>query len=1123
MPPALPTVHAAVLSYFAEVRAVQATGAGVAETSYYPALFGLLNAVGHTLRPRVHAVNHLGNLGAGIPDGGLFDASQLQRGAGEDALTGQLPSRGALEVKSPAESVGEVASGGQVARYLELYGLVLVTNLRAFALYRRGQAAPLESIELAPDAAAFRALLANEQARALSAAPLAEFLTRALLAAAPLTTPEGVAWFLASYAREARHRLSAAPLAALAPLKKALSEALDLNFTGEQGERFFRATLVQTLWYGLFSGWVLHGERAPGQPFDWRTAAWELHLPVMQRLFADLANPAAQHSLNLTELLDRTAATLARVDLELFRARFQGDAVQYFYEPFLAAYDPELRRQFGVWYTPPEVVEYMVERVDRSLRGDLGLSLGLADPSVYVLDPATGTGSYLTAALARIERTLRAQPDFDDASLDDLRGAARERLIGFEIMPAPYVIAHMRISQQLARAGVPLRDSDPAHPGRSERAAIYLTNALTNWHGAPPRLALPELQAEQDAAQEVKQRAPILVVLGNPPYSAYVGTSPHEEGGLIDAYKQGLVGEWGIRKFNLDDLYVRFFRVAERKIAQTGRGIVSFVSPSSYLSDPSFVVMRRTLLAEFDHLSFDNLNGDSRETGKRTPDGQPDPSIFSTPMNRAGIRSGTAISLLVRTGQPDTPRQVRYREFWGAGKAAALLASLEEGGPAYQTATPSPANRHSLRPVQESLEYGEWPKVVELAGEKFIQGMDEDRAGALMDMQREALVERMQAYFDENLSFESFAEIGGGLARDSAGFIARNVRSSAQNSESFSSNQIQDYVYRPFDIRPAYITTAPTVWKRSRPEYQVQSFEGGFFVTRSAAAAADEGVPFYFTKDRIARDALKGHAVVFPILLNTSNPISDGLFSSPTPQTRANLSPGARAYLASLGAPDPDTSPTEAALLWHHALAVGFSTAYLTEHAGAVAADWPRIPLPSSLEALRESARLGARVAELLDNPQAEVGAELGAVGRLKRVDAAAAAAQGYEVRAGWGALQRGSVVMPGRGRVLERAAPAELPPELGGRVLDVALNGGWVWENVPLPVWEYTVGGYQVIKKWLSYREFGVLGRALTLEEAREVSRIARRLAALVQLGPELDANYARVRGAVWRWGREG
>lgn len=1118
--PSTPTAEQAVQTYFADVRAVQATGAGVAETSYYPALFGLLGSIGATLNPRVHAVNHLSNLGAGIPDGGFFDASQLQRGGNQDTLRGQLPSRGALEVKSPAEHVTDVATGQQVARYLDLYGLVLVTNLRAFALYSRenGQPRLLESLELAPSAAAFAALLGNKELRDAHAAPLAEFLTRALQANAPLTSPEGVAWFLASYAREARHRLNHTPLEALASLKGALSEALDLNFTDEQGERFFRATLVQTLWYGLFSAWVLHAEQQPHAPFNWRAAAWDLHLPVMQRLFSDLANPAAQHSLNLTDLLDRTAATLARVDFPAFTQKFQGDAVQYFYEPFLAAYDTELRKQFGVWYTPREVVAYMVERVDQALKTRLGLPLGLADPGVYVLDPATGTGSYLTATLDRIWHTLKDQPDFDDAALDDLRTAVKERLIGFEIMPAPYVIAHLRLSQQLARYGVTLRASDPQNPGHPERAAVYLTNALTNWHDTPPRLALPELQAEQDAAQHVKKHTPILVILGNPPYSAFVGTSQDEEGGLIDTYKQGLNTTWGIRKFNLDDLYVRFYRVAERKIAEGGRGIVSFISPYSYLSDPSFVVMRRTLLGEFDHLTFDNLNGDSRETGKRTPDGQPDPSIFSTPLNRAGIRSGTAISLLVKTGQPGAPT-VQYREFWGAGKAQQLVEALKGGGPEYTPAAPTEANRFSFRPEQSSTEYQSWPKVVELAGEAPISGLQEMRRGRLMGFSKEEVAGNMVKYFNPSISFEELKLARVGPVIDGGGFKAESAREKLLDQETYSEQKIMQYHLYPLDKRWAYYSERPPLWNRARPEL-VRHHGGGnsYFITRSFSERPGENVVTLMTSALPDYHLLRPNAVAIPILKKPEKSALGGLFGD-TSLPIANLSPRARAYLASLGAPDPDSSPDAAALLWHHGLAVGFSGAYLSGNADGLAGDWPRIPLPGTLTALSESARLGARVAELLDDPQAQVAPELGAVGCLKRVGEDT---HGYEVRAGWGALQRGNVVMPGRGRMAERAAVG-LPPELGERVLDVSLNGGWVWENVPVPVWEYTIGGYQVMKKWLSYREFGVLGRALTLDEVREVSRMARRLAELVLLGPHLDANYERVRGDVWAWAASG
>ena len=127
-----------------------------------------------------------------------------------------------------------------------------------------------------------------------------------------------------------------------------------------------------------------------------------------------------------------------------------------------------------------------------------------------------------------------------------------------------------------------------------------------------------------------------------------------------------MISQWGIKKFNLDELYVRFFRLAERRIAEkTGKGVVCYISNFSYLGDPSFVVMRQRFLSEFDALWFDCLNGDSRETGKVTPDGKPDPSVFSTEYNREGIRVGTAIGLMVRQEQREDTSATYFRHFWG--------------------------------------------------------------------------------------------------------------------------------------------------------------------------------------------------------------------------------------------------------------------------------------------------------------------------------------------------------------------------------------------------------------------------------------------------------------------------
>jgi predicted helicase len=367
-------------------------------------------------------------------------------------------------------------------------------------------------------------------------------------------------------------------------------------------------------------------------------------VPVLQALFHQVSNPLQLQALGLMEPLNWAGEALNRVDQAAFFSRFDRDqAVQYFYEPFLEAYDAELRKDLGVWYTPPEIVKYMVARVDAVLRTELGLSDSLADPSVYVLDPCCGTGAYPLEVLRCIEQTLRAKGG-DALLAQDLKQAAQQRIFGFEILPAPFVIAHLQIGLQLHVAGAAFEEG--------ERAGIFLTNALTGWSDKAPQAKLPlaEFQDERDQADHIKQKVPILVILGNPPYNAFAGVAQTvEEQDLVQPYKEGLISQWGIKKFNLDDLYVRFFRLAERRIAEIAeRGVVCFISNYSYLADPSFVVMRQRFLQEFDALWFDCLNGDSRETGKLTPEGKPDPSVFSTEYNHEGIRVGTNIIVINR-------------------------------------------------------------------------------------------------------------------------------------------------------------------------------------------------------------------------------------------------------------------------------------------------------------------------------------------------------------------------------------------------------------------------------------------------------------------------------------------
>jgi hypothetical protein len=692
--------------YLHELHEIRSSGEATGETSYYPALSELLDSVGSELKPKVRCILILKNRGAGHPDGGLFTKDQFQKLKDSQPLPGQKPGRGAIEVKSTSDDAWVTADSDQVTKYWHEYGQVLVTNYRDFVLLGRdaeGSPVKLASYRLAADEKEFwRSAAHPQKAGQEQGARFVDFLKLAMLSPAKLTEPKDVAWVLAYYAREAKARVEEhRQLPALATIRTALEEALGLKFEGEKGEHFFRSSLVQTLFYGVFSAWVLWAKprlSTTNDKFDWRLAQWSLRVPMIRVLFEQVATPGHMESLRLTEVLDWTAAALNRVVRTEFFTRFQDqEAVQYFYEPFLEAFDPELRKDLGVWYTPIEIVKYMVARTHAVLREELNLEDGLADPNVYVLDPGCGTGAYLVEVLKTIATTLAAKGN-DALAAQDVKQAAISRVFGFELLPAPFVISHLQLGLLLQNMGAPL--SDDGH----ERVGVYLTNSLTGWEppkGPKQHLIFPEMEAERDAAENVKQHAKILVVIGNPPYNAFAGVSPAEEEGLVEPYKEELISKWGIKKFNLDDLYVRFFRLAERRIAEmTGRGVICYISNFSYLGERSYVVMRSKLLREFDKLWFDCMNGDSRETGKLTPDGKPDPSIFSTPLNPAGIRKGTAITVLVRGGPSETDGEVFFRNFWGSQKRSQLLESLRATpfGNDYISVLPTSTN-YCTRPV----------------------------------------------------------------------------------------------------------------------------------------------------------------------------------------------------------------------------------------------------------------------------------------------------------------------------------------------------------------------------------------------------------------------------------------
>ncbi len=1089
---------AAAEEYFTGLRRIRASGGATGERSSYAPLAALLDAAGATLKPRVFCVGELADQGAGHPDFGLYTARQVQRGR---PRPGQAPERGVVEVKPADDDPQAPAVREQAARYWARYRLVLVTNLREFTLIgpgADGAETTLEAFRLAASGADFDRRLQRPRAFARDAgAALGEYLCRALAHGAALAEPKDLAWLLASYARDGLARVTAAgDSPALGALRAALEDALGVRFEGERGARFFRSTLVQTLFYGVFSAWVLWSRGGSGataaRPFHWHDAVWHLRAPVLRALFQQLSDPGRLRPLDLVEVLDWTAAALDRVDRSAFFARFdEGDAVPYFYEPFLEAFDPALRKQLGVWYTPAEVVRYMVARVDRALRDDLGIAGGLAADHVYVLDPCCGTGAYLVEVLRRIAADCRRR-GLGALAGARVRQAAAHRVFGFEIMPAPFVIAHLQVGLVMRELDAALADDG------GERAGVFLTNALTGWQPEmemQPPLPFPELEEERDRAGRVKRETPVLVVLGNPPYNGFAGVAVDEERALSEAYRttrrvRAPEGQ------GLNDLYVRFFRMAERRIAErTGQGVVCFISNYSWMDGLSFTGMRERYLEAFDAIRIDCLNGDKYRTGKVAPDGSPDPSIFSTAGDPVGIQVGTAIATLVRKAGHAPAGAVELRQLWGPAKREELAAtSDEEPAALYERIEPSlPLGLPFVR-TAVSAGWFDWPALPDLFPASF-PGVKTSRDSFLVDTDLDRLRARLADYFDAGLRHEEIARRYPAAMLATARFDARAVREALLARGGPNEDGFVRFAYRPFDSRWLYWEADGPLLDRPRADYMAHVFAGNVWIVTQQKPRRAWSPPQVLSQLGCL-DLIDRGASCIPATLRDERGA-----------TAPNLSDAAARYLARIGGAVED--------LFHHVLAVLHDPAYREANAGALRMGWPRIPLPGWPDAgdpavaadFARSAERGRELATLLDPDAAAPGVTTGPLRPELAAIAVPATADGrnmtgadFALTAGWGHYGTAGAVMPGQGRVTRRPATSAQPAALAA-ACDVHLNDRARWSNVPAAVWAYRLGGYQVLKKWLSYRERAILGRPLLPDEVQHFTDTARRIAALLLL----------------------
>lgn len=1161
----LATLSHAIATYCSDTRALEALPTST-ETTFYPDVRTLITSV-------LRTENLPFDVRTGTSEKGITSHDMPDFVLGDGALFVAVYG----EVKRASTSLEELAISieqkDQIGRYLAQTGVVLLCNVRGFGLLVSNPAYVRDGVTPVPPAQRmlektvdlWSAVTGGPKSKVDAEAldNLVEIITRAVTDLARIGSPSDLAKILARQARDAKDALPD-DLKPLKPLLDDYHQALGLAFDvdDEKGARFFRSSLVQSVFYALFAAWILWDKQADKDAvFEIDDAHNFLPIPFLNALLHDIRHPTRMKHLGLEPHLTRAIGTLNRVDRPLFRGRMtfptiDGEtsiaAITYFYEPFLEAFDPKLREDLGVWYTPPEIVRYQVRRIHYLLKTELGRPRGLADHEVIVLDPCCGTGAYLLEVARCIAEELIAEGDATTVGLE-LTTAFQNRVIGFEILTAPFAIAQLQLYLLLEQLG--------AKPDAERRLAIFLTNALSGWHDKGDiKLNFPEMREEFDASQKVKREGRIIVVLGNPPYDRFTGAAQAEEAELVAHYKgielveqktkdgtikldgfghplmkqrgsSQLYEEFGVRKQLLDDLYIRFLRLAEERIGiAADYGVVSYISNSSYLTGRSHPLMRRSLLSNFHAVWVDNLNGDKYRTGKIIPRGLPnagtrDDSAFTTEMDPRGIQPGTAIVTWVKRAGAKTPpaaAQVRYRDFWGpaAGKRQALLASLPTGeigapdaAPAYEEITPSAEGRWRLSPRVIEGGFEAWPALDELFPTKF-QGVNHNRGveGGVIDANATTLGKRLTGYFAAE-TFDAAAVASPEIAAPKARYKPEKAWEALKKEGHFKAENVKPFLTFPFDQRSIYYVDKHKWLNEARPEFSQNLIDNEWLITVPEPRKESETWPLFGTT-LVNLHVHERGSVVFP-----RETVSDDLLA----QRDANIAePAWRVLRDHFGLAGERTDADARAFvgkLFRVAFAVLHAPSYQAEHKSALSSDWAHLPIPKDALLFGKLVDAGEQVARLLDaNRDAREVVETiltptraKHLGQLRHLDGKQMTPDDLKLTVTyWGG---------GKGKWIPRAfLEAELPAATwstawGERTGDLYLNAEVHLAHVPDAVWTYQLGGYPVLKKWLGYRQADRRdGKPLTEDERRWLRQMIQRIAALLALGPTLNELYQDV-----------
>ncbi len=1090
--------EAIVRQYVAGIERDLKTGRAT-EHTHRPALKALLE----TLAPDITAVNEPKRASFGAPD------YVITRHRPHGDLT-----IGYIEAKDVGKPLAAVEKDEQMGRYLPNLPNLVLTDYIEFRWYVNGE----------------RRMVARQQDHSLSfdAAGAAEVTT--LLASflqhapEPIRSPRELAGRMARLTHLIRdlalRTLLGTEAAATLGLQtvvatlKGLHQAFTETLIPDLSAAEFADMFAQTLAYGLFAARVNH---TGAKPFARKDAAREVPRtnPFLRKLFETL-NSTDLDDAPFVGFVDDLAQLLNDADLAAILAQFgkrtrQDDPIVHFYETFLTAYDPKLRELRGVYYTPEPVVGYIVRSVDHLLRSEFGCAEGLAtsalpggDERVILLDPACGTGTFLYTVIEQIRQSFGDNAGMWPAYVRD---HLLPRVFGFELLMAPYAMAHLKLGMQLAALDLPAATRARWAYQGDERLNVFLTNTLDEAKLRSDLLMGRYISEEANEAATVKRHKPVMVVLGNPPYSGHsankgkwitdllhgkdviAGSETRRTGDYFAVDGQPL-GERNPKWLNDD--YVKFIRFAQWRIETTGHGILAFITNNGYLDNPTFRGMRQALLATFDDIYILDLHGNSKKR-ERSPDGGKDENVFD-------IQQGVAIGIFVkRQGATSRPKTVSHAHLYGpregdGGKYAWLADHSAENTP-WQTITPqTPFYFFTPQDTTYLAEYEQGWRMTD-AMPVNVLGFQTHRDQFAIDFDEKALRRRIEDMRDETISDTEFAEkyelSGGGFDISGA---RRSIRSDVLWNKHF-----HRILYRPFDWRCCFYDKA--IVDRVRPELQQHMLRPNLSINLTRQTKADywRNVVVANTPTPALYTEVKDGSNAFPLYLYP-DPNKPAMFDDQPASTapggrRANLAPGfvadcaARLGLAWVADGKGDRVATFGPEdLFNYMYAVFHSPAYRERYAEYLKTDFPHLPLTDDPALFRELCALGDELV------------------RLHLLERFAPTLPGFPV-AGDNVVSEARYTVWGENdQPTDQGNHKGLPLQTGGERVQqsgrVFINATQYFADVPAAVWEFHIGGYQVCQKWLKDRK----GRALSYDDLRHYQRIVGALGETIRLMAAID-----------------